>query len=286
MEKVGQSRKIRGYTALLLIMSVIFLAACKSVMYKVPPVAASSNQVVVWHDLLSPDALRSRQFMEGVLGWKTKTGNTYSTLYGRRGQVVGGIFDTQAMDWNLRAGGWLLSMSTSDLDATLKKILDKGGRLLQPAQDIPDRGHSALVADPQGAVFNLVELSPSQESGESVDSDTWIWYELITAQPAVAAAWYANVFQLEVVDLDGGRKLLKKDGVDIATVSVNSFEDSRNQWLAVVAVNDFENTVVNVSREGGRVALVLPSPAGNGKLALVQDPTGAALILQEQEVSP
>lgn len=286
MENVRLKSRVCLYLAVLTVLSSSLLLGCQSTSHKVPSISAKKGEAFVWHDLLSPNVSQSRQFMNKVLGWQASSGGAYKTLHGKSGQVIGGVFDTQAMNWSLESGGWLLSLGTPNLDETLERIRQQGGQILQGVQYIPERGRSALVADPQGAVFNIVELSTDVHNAVPVDNETWIWHDLITAQPTVAAAWYASIFQLEVVDLNGGRKLLKKDNVEVATVSVNNFEDSKNQWLPVVGVNDFENTVVKVSQEGGRVALVLPSPAGNGKLALVQDPTGAALILQEQEVSP
>ncbi len=258
----------------------MLLSGCQSATVKVPAVVATANEAVVWHDLLSPNTDESRRFMANVLGWSASLTEDYALIYDRAGDVVGGMVDTQSLDWGLKAGGWLLSVQTPNMEGTLERVIQQGGKVLMAPRDLPDRGLTALVEDPQGAVFVLLELAPTGDNDTHGDK-VWIWHELITADPQASAAWYASVFQLQVTPLEGGRQLLHNDSLKLATVSRNPFEEARNQWIPVVAVNDFAATLASVPQWGGRVAVVLDSPAGQGKLALIKDPAGAALILQE-----
>ncbi|GAB3093688.1 VOC family protein [Pseudomaricurvus hydrocarbonicus] len=232
--------------------------------------------------MLSPDVETSGKFMANVLGWNVSTTEYYTSIYDNDGRLVGGMVDTLAMEWGLKSGGWLMSMQSPDLDVTLALVSENGGKVLLPPRAYPNRGLSALVQDPQGAVFEVLQLSAADDA-EPVDDGVWIWHELITTSPQASAAWYAKVFQLEVESMDGGRQLLKKGSLKLATISSNPFEDQRNQWIPVVATGDFETTVGRVSEWGGRVAVILDPPVSSGRLALIQDPTGAAMLLQEQE---
>ena len=52
---------------------------------------------------------------------------------------------------------WAVYLAVSDCDETVKRVQELGGRLLMGPTDVPP-GRFALVADPQGAVFNVMFL--------------------------------------------------------------------------------------------------------------------------------
>jgi predicted enzyme related to lactoylglutathione lyase len=49
-----------------------------------------------------------------------------------------------------------------DPDATARKATELGGKVVVPPTDIPDVGRFATLADPQGAHFSVIKLSPKQ----------------------------------------------------------------------------------------------------------------------------
>jgi predicted enzyme related to lactoylglutathione lyase len=52
---------------------------------------------------------------------------------------------------------WLPYFQVADCDATLKKATEMGGKVLMPAMEVPDVGRFATLADPQGAVFAVLQ---------------------------------------------------------------------------------------------------------------------------------
>ncbi|RDV25516.1 VOC family protein [Alteromonas aestuariivivens] len=270
---------------LLAFAGIILMAGCQSVDFTVPAIQSSPGEPVVWHDLLSPQAQRSSDFLTQVLGWQVSQTSPYATLRDANGTLVGGMFDSAEMGWPLNSGGWLLSLQSIDLEATLKRITDNGGTIIKPPREYPDRGMSALVQDPQGAVFEVLEVV-SSDASQSVNNQMWTWHELVTSNPLLTASWYAKVFELQTSSMDGNRHMLSKNGEPLATVSTNPFDDTPNQWIPVVSVADFETTLQKVLEWGGRLT-VRPNPDfANGNLALIQDPSGAAMLLQNQETLP
>lgn len=258
------------------------LAGCQTPGLQAPAINVPADQAVVWHDLLSPDTAKSKDFMRNVLGWQLEDAGAYTLIRNQHGTLLGGMIDTQAMDWPMTSGGWLISLQTPDLATALERIRQQDGKVLQPERPFPGRGPSALIQDPEGAVFELVQLAASEDA-ETTDDRTWVWHELITRNSDTTASWYADTFDLTSSDMKSGRQILQKGDRKIATVSKNPFQDVRNQWIPVVAVSDFTKTLPKVVHWGGRIAVAPTPEIANGQLALIQDPTGAALILQEQE---
>jgi uncharacterized protein len=56
---------------------------------------------------------------------------------------------------------WHVYFAVDDADATAAKAADEGGQVMVQPFDIPSVGRSAVLTDPQGAVFSV--LKPAQQ---------------------------------------------------------------------------------------------------------------------------
>lgn len=54
---------------------------------------------------------------------------------------------------------WVPYFMVADTDATAARAKAKGGNLMLPPKDIANVGRFAVIADPQGAVFNVITLA-------------------------------------------------------------------------------------------------------------------------------
>jgi predicted enzyme related to lactoylglutathione lyase len=61
---------------------------------------------------------------------------------------------------------WLLYYQVSDCDGTIAKTKSLGGRVIQPAMTMGDVRKFAVLSDPQGAVFALVQALRGQDTGQ------------------------------------------------------------------------------------------------------------------------
>jgi hypothetical protein len=52
---------------------------------------------------------------------------------------------------------WLVYFAVANADETLKKAQELGARVMAPAMDIP-QGRFAVLSDPQGAAFAIIQL--------------------------------------------------------------------------------------------------------------------------------
>lgn len=69
------------------------------------------------------------------------------------GNNMGGGFP--AVSDTTRAGSTLVYVGTDDLDATLAKVKELGGTVLNPYIEVPNMGAMAIFSDPTGNVVGL-----------------------------------------------------------------------------------------------------------------------------------
>ena len=55
-----------------------------------------------------------------------------------------------------------LPISVADADATVAAVRENGGAVLMPAEDVPEVGRIAWLADPSQAVFAVLKPNPRQ----------------------------------------------------------------------------------------------------------------------------
>ena len=113
-----------------------------------------------WNELVSPDLPTATKFYADVLGveWESMPmeGGDYLCLVSG-GRQVGGAMVPQMEGipphWNVYFG-------TDDTDAGVARAVELGANVVAPAFDVPGVGRMAVLADPQGAMFNLFQPVP------------------------------------------------------------------------------------------------------------------------------
>jgi len=112
----------------------------------------------IWHELNSPDLPTATRFYAEVLGveWEAmpmETGDDYTCLM-VEGRPVGGAFPPQMEGIPPH---WEVYLNVEDCDASVARAVELGGSELVPAYDLAGVGRTALVRDPQGALFGLLQ---------------------------------------------------------------------------------------------------------------------------------
>lgn len=118
---------------------------------------------LVWDDLHVPEPDAVRPFYAGVFGWTYDVleaagpGYTTFTLDGERAPL-GGI--GPALDGV--PAHWQHFLAVKDADAVVTAAEAAGGEIVVPATD-SDFGRQAVLADPYGAVFSIIETDGSDQ---------------------------------------------------------------------------------------------------------------------------
>ncbi|UYG17454.1 VOC family protein [Brachybacterium huguangmaarense] len=118
----------------------------------------------VWFECMSGDALVAEQFYRDALGWQiavmrgsSGSGFWYATN-GEGQAATAGLCDASAFLPAGAPGFWRLYLEVEDTDATVARVVELGGRVLDGPQDSPF-GYLATVADPEGASFQVIQSS-------------------------------------------------------------------------------------------------------------------------------
>jgi hypothetical protein len=115
-------------------------------------------------ELATRAADKAIPFYQGVFGWTARNEQADATRrrWERDGRTVGGLLelDAQSVPPDTPAR-WSVYFAVDDTDQAVETVHKSGGSVSVPPTDIP-AGRIAVVADPHGAVFSLIE---SRKSG-------------------------------------------------------------------------------------------------------------------------
>ena len=116
-----------------------------------------------WFDLTVENADEVRDFYRQVVGW-TETPldmggySDYCVNQPGDGKTVAGICHARGGNEGLPAQ-WLIYITVADLDASLKQVEEKGGKILRGARGYGGQGRYAVIQDPAGAVAALYQAT-------------------------------------------------------------------------------------------------------------------------------
>ena len=117
----------------------------------------------MWNELITDKPESALAFCEAVLGITHATmemapGQTYNVLKAG-GNDVGGCMEPPMPGV---PNHWHVYFAVDDADATAAQATEQGGQVIVEPFDIPSVGRSALLADPQGAMFSVLKPAPQQ----------------------------------------------------------------------------------------------------------------------------
>jgi predicted enzyme related to lactoylglutathione lyase len=157
----------------------------------------------IWYELMTTDAVAAKAFYPGLLGWRISDDADYAHIEASEGMVGGILPLSPEMTQGGARPGWFAYVAVEDVDATVRAIEQRGGRVLMPARDMADVGRFALVADPHGAPFYVMTPQlptdrPDAESNAFAADRPMLghcaWNELSSSDPASAWSFYSDLF--------------------------------------------------------------------------------------------
>jgi predicted enzyme related to lactoylglutathione lyase len=123
---------------------------------------------LVWNELNTREVAGAKDFNGAVFGWgfeerEFETG-TYNTIK-VGGAGAGGILDITGRVPDEVPNHWLAYFAVDDIDASLAKASEGGGEVVFGPETIGEVGRIAVLKDPFGAVFALIQPDPAMGSG-------------------------------------------------------------------------------------------------------------------------
>ena len=114
-----------------------------------------------WSELVTTDVPASKTFYGAVFGWGAEThgdGPGAYTEWQVGGRSIGGLMEKPPMMPAEVPPFWGVYFDVADTDAAVARVLELGGSVVSPPMDI-EPGRFAVVADPMGAMFNVIKLN-------------------------------------------------------------------------------------------------------------------------------
>lgn len=116
---------------------------------------------VTWTDLTVEDAEIIRDFYSAVIGWTPAPVNMqgykdFNMLTPASGEIAAGICHARGANAGLPAQ-WLIYITVDDLDKSLARCQELGGRVLYEPGPPGGLGRFGVIQDPAGAVAALFE---------------------------------------------------------------------------------------------------------------------------------
>jgi len=242
----------------------------------------------IWAELLADNVETEKNFYKEVFGWQFDslgTGDSIYTLVRVNDKPIAGIVHFPKPDGAERSARWLPIMSVPDTRGAADRAVASGGTVIVPPKELPGRGMTAIIKDPEGALFGVVRTDTGDPPDAFPGYDEWLWEELWAKNPNRMADFYRPIGDYTVTDEQGtGDRIelrLVAGGYPRAGILEFLRKDLPTTWLPYVRVEDLSKTVTDVERAGGRV-VVEPSPEiRGGKVAVFLDPLGAAVAAAE-----
>jgi uncharacterized protein len=119
-----------------------------------------------WNELATRDLAAAKEFYPKVFGWGIKSnpmpGGGEYVEWQVGGRSVAGAMQMGDMYPPQVPPHWLVYFAVRNTDDTVKRAQELGGQVMAPAMDIP-QGRFAVIADPAGAAFAVIQLAGSPQ---------------------------------------------------------------------------------------------------------------------------
>ncbi|MFV0293570.1 MAG: VOC family protein [Paracoccus sp. (in: a-proteobacteria)] len=247
-----------------------------------------------WYELGTSDLNGATAFYSRILGWNVQDSGMpdFTYLLARMGEVmVAGMMDLAGQSDGVPPN-WIIYFAVDDCDKATADITLAGGRVYKEPADIPDTGRFAIVSDPQGAVFGILQPDMSQMSEADIvraaESNPFDqrkaghanWNELMSPDPEAGFTFYAGLFgwtKGDAVPMGnmGAYQLFRHKGTDIGAMMGLGDAPVPN-WLPYFGVDGSVTTRTDdIRAAGGKVHHGPAEVPGPAYITIAQDPQGA-----------
>ena len=241
----------------------------------------------VWADLVTDDVAAAQTFYGRLFGWTFREVGNYTIASNDERPLCGMFQRPRPADRPQARPRWFGYLSVASVEKAENAVTKSGGRVLGAPQKMPKRGEQAVFADPEGAVFGVVKSSSGDPEDFLAEPGDWIWIQLLSRDARQAADFYRSACGYEIVENTEGNRasdyVLVSEGYARATV--RTIRSTRAQlqptWLPFVRVKNVGESVALATQLGGRVVVEPRAEVFEGKVAVVADPTGAAVGVME-----
>ncbi|WP_435258405.1 VOC family protein [Thioclava sp. FR2] len=245
----------------------------------------SNHGLPCWYELTSTDLKASARFYGQVCGWTFVDAGVPGfdyTLAKSGDDMVAGLFAPESA----MPCFWMVYFVVDDCDAAAAKVAALGGNVHKAPADIPGTGRFAIVTDPQGAVFGMLQPNAG-DSGKAYAAmleGHGCWHQLEAADPAAALAFYSDLLgwaetRTHPMGDHSPYRIIAAQGQEFGGIMEPFQPDTPSHWRPFFGVASATQSLATVERAGGSL-LSGPDPVPGGAfVATVKDDQGVTFSL-------
>ena len=117
---------------------------------------------ICWRELRTKDLGAAMEFYTKMFGWELPQTKVSPIDYKEvviDGVAHGGMMSMEGDDWGGAPSHWATYIAVANADETAASITENGGSIRVPPFDAPGVGRMAMVADPSGADFAIIQFT-------------------------------------------------------------------------------------------------------------------------------
>ena len=242
---------------------------------------------IIWHELLTTDPDAAIEFYRTIAGWDV---TPFPDNPSYRIWTTGTRQDAGLMQLpdDLKLMGvpphWLFYVGVPDAEAAIAQATSLGGQLRMPAQEVPNVGRFAVLADPQGVVFCILQPGMEGDGEEQPPKPgEFSWHELLTTDWQAGFKFYHDLFgweQMDSMDMGpmGTYLIWGRHGRQLGGMFNKPVEmPAPPHWMCYIMVANADAAAAKVPELGGKVLNGPMEVPGGDRIAQLMDPQGAAI---------
>lgn len=237
-----------------------------------------------WYELMTTDLAAAEKFYPAVVGWTTEEFPQPDMRYvvvsaGQTG--VGGLMTIPKEAAAMGAvPAWVGYIKANDIDAQTAAAAKAGGAVHRAPQEIPGVGRFSVVADPQGAIYMLLQPDGADQPPASPMTAGHVgWAELMAADWEKAFDFYAGLYGwTKGMSVEMGAMGTYLTFMQTATQGGGMMNRPPNvpvNWGFYFVVEGIDAAAERVKANGGQVVMGPHQVPGGQWIANCADPQGA-----------
>jgi predicted enzyme related to lactoylglutathione lyase len=248
------------------------------------------NGRFVWYEYLAKDPKSAIDFYTNVAGWKTQPfgeAGDYTMWVGSQGPL-GGVMKLPSEAAKMGAPPhWMSHVQVENVDATISRVKELGGKLHHGPEDIPTVGRFAVIGDPQGAFVSIFTPSAPMTAHDVSQAGEFCWSELMTSDMPAAFKFYSQIFPWKMLqDMDMGPVgTYRVFGIGErqmgGMMSLPKGAPMPPSWLYYTETPDLDAAIARATKQSAAVMNGPMDVPGGGRVAQLMDPQGAVFALHQ-----
>ena len=116
---------------------------------------------VAWYELATRNLEGAKDFYTTVFGWEARRNQDNYMVFAQNGEDICGAIEITP-EWGEVPPYWAMYLTVENLSESCTRAEALGGKIIVPATPAGGMGFFALISDPQGAMFYIMEFSSAE----------------------------------------------------------------------------------------------------------------------------